>query len=232
MRARSPRTDGPAPRAPPVRKLLLAAAAILVFAGGALVAIVVLTGEPRPLPAVPETIQAPPPPDGAPPPSPVPTTPAEALAPRPPPEPPPPVQYDAAPEPPPPDSWEAVTPVARAGALGNIGAALNRGLATLAPAIGACQGEAAARGGLVAPTDNYTEARDEAPPPDATTTILVLQVESLRDQVRIVEAPVEAAGRASSGYVACLQRVLRGQSFAAAGAEPGHRYRILYPVAY
>jgi len=217
-----------------VRRLLLVGLAILVFAGGALVAIVVLTGEPRRLPAAPETIQAPEPPPGVPPPEPpvVPTTPAEALAPRPPPEPPAPVDYEAAPEPPPPGSWEAVQPVARAGALGSIGGALTRGLATLAPAIGACQQEAAARGGLVAPTDNYTEARDEAPPPDATTTILVLQVEAQRDQIRIIEAPVEAQGRASPGYVACIQRVLRGQTFAAAGAQPGNRYRILYPVAY
>jgi len=216
-----------------VSKLAAAVAGIVLFAGGAIAAIVVLTGEPRPRAPAPETLQAPPAAEmPTPGPSAPPSTPAEALAPRAPPEPPPPVQYDTAPEPPPPDSWEAVTPVARAGALGNIGAAVTRGLATLAPAIGACQSEAEARGGLVAPSDNYTEARDEVPPPDATTTILVLQVESLRDQVRIVEAPVEAAGRASSGYVACVQRVLRGQSFAAVGAQPGHRYRILYPIAY
>lgn len=214
-------------------KLAGAVAGIAVFAGGAVGAILYLTAEPRRGPTAPETIQAPVPPPGVPPEAPAaPTTPAEALAPRPPPEAPPPVVYDTAPEPPPPDSWEAVTPVARAGSLGNVGGAVTRGLAALAQAIGACQGEAQARGGLVAPTDNYTEARDEAPPPDDTTTILVLQIESLPEQVRIVEAPVESPGRASPGYVACIQRVLRGQTFAAPGARPGHRYRLLYPVAY
>lgn len=210
------------------QKLLLAAGGIAVFFGGAIYAIVALTDEPRRQAPVPETIQAPlaaePPPD----PGPVPHTPAEALAPRPPPEPPAPVQYDAAPEPPPPGSWEAITPVARAGSLGPIGSAVGRGLNALKPQLSACWNEAAASGGLVAPTDNYTEARDEAPPPDQTTTILVLQVETMVDQVRIIEAPVESQGSASYGLVACAQRVLRGQTFDAPGARPGQRYRILH----
>lgn len=193
-----------------LQRLLLVAAAIVLFAGGALFAIIALTREPRRAASVPETIQAPPPPEG----------------PR---EPPPPeVQYDAPPEPPPPGSWESIAPVARAGSLGAVGTAVGRGLNALQPALADCWSEAAARGGQVAQEDNLTEARDEAPPADGTTTVLVLQVETLADQVRIVEAPLESQGSASDGLVACAQRVLRGQTFDAPGAQPGQRYRILH----
>lgn len=212
-------------------KLAIPAAGILLLASAAILAIASLTGDPRPQPAAPETIQAPPPPPGVPPePPPVPTTPAEALAPREPPEASPPVQYDEAPEPPPPGSWEAITPVARAGSLGPAGAAVARGINQLAAALGACRTEAAGRGGLVAPTDNYTETREEAPPPDEYTTILVLQVETLAEHVQIVEAPVESQGQASYGQVACAQRVLRGQVFPAPGVKAGVRYRILHTL--
>lgn len=211
-----------------LQRLLLVAAAIVLFAGGALFAIIALTREPRRAASVPETIQAPPPPEGPREPPPAPSTPAEALAPRPPPEPPPQVQYDAPPEPPPPGSWESIAPVARAGSLGAVGTAVGRGLNALQPALADCWNEAAARGGQVAQEDNLTEARDEAPPADGTTTVLVLQVETLADQVRIVEAPLESQGSASDGLVACAQRVLRGQTFDAPGAQPGQRYRILH----
>ncbi|MBI5069156.1 MAG: hypothetical protein HZB56_13045 [Deltaproteobacteria bacterium] len=212
-------------------KLGLAAGGIAAFAALALVAIVRLTDEPRRVAQGPETIQPAPPPDGPPPQPPqVPTSPAEALAPRAPPEPAPPVQYDKAPDPPPPESWEAVPVSARAASLGTLGAAVGRSVNALQPQLAACWAEADARGGAVAPTDNYTETREGEPPPDATTTILVLQVESHTDELQIVDAPVEAQGTASYGVVACAQRVLRGHRVPAPGVQAGQRYRILQPL--
>jgi hypothetical protein len=141
--------------------------------------------------------------------------------------PPPPMIQDAPPPRPARDSWEAVPAVARPAALGPLGGAIGRGLLELQPRISACFDEdTQARFGQ----QGYTAVKDYAPMDDHGSTILVLQVETLAGAARIVDAPVETRGGASDGLIACVQRVLRGHSTPVPQAQPGARYRILYPV--
>jgi hypothetical protein len=68
--------------------------------------------------------------------------------------------------------------------------------------------------------------QDHAPLQDVGSTILVLQIETLDDEARIVDAPVETMGGASDGLVACAQQVLRGHTVQVAGVKAGKRYRV------
>lgn len=139
----------------------------------------------------------------------------------------PPIQYGPPPTRPPEGSWEAVAPVARPAALGRIGAAIGRELNEIQPHVAECFAAAtAARHSGQA----VSSVQDEAPLDDAGTTILMLQVETLEGQVRIVDAPVETRGRAGDAVIACVQQALRGQTFAVPDARPGSRHRILYTL--
>jgi len=135
--------------------------------------------------------------------------------------------YEQAPPKPPPGSWEAVAVSARAGALGPVGVAVSGELAELQPRLSECFEEVAqSRYGQVP----FSRTSDFTPPDGTGTPILQLQLEMSAGQVRIVDAPVDAQGRASDGLVACAQSVLRGRVVAAPGAKPGERARLLFQL--
>ena len=128
---------------------------------------------------------------------------------------------------PPEDSWEAVTPVARAGSIGRLGGAITQALNELKPALDDCFSAASqARNAGQA----VTEVKDEVVAEGDVATTLMLQVEGLAGQVRIVDAPVEMRGTASDGLIACAQGILRGQVIPAAAVKPGTRYRMPLPA--
>lgn len=138
-----------------------------------------------------------------------------------------PIEYGPAPTKPPKGSWEAVAPVARAGSLGPLGAAIAQGLAELKPALSECFSETLqARNAGQA----VTAVMDEVAAEDNGATTLMLQVEGLAGEVRIVDAPVEMRGNASDGLIACAQQALRGQVIPAGAARRGTRYRIPFPL--
>ena len=211
-------------------KVVAAVGAILLLAGGAMLAVYLMSRDSGPV-----DVAAPPPP----PPPPVAQEPAPAalpgpdltrLSPAPAGAPAPPPAYGPPPPEPPPGTWEAVPPVPRLGKLGAAGAALNVRLNELEPRIVNCFEQASARGGRLAGTDNLTETRDYGQVADSGVTVLMLQVETLAGAVRIVDAPVEAQGSASPGAVACVQGIFRGQVVPAPGAKAGERYRILHTL--
>lgn len=214
-----------------MKKIAAAVGAILLLAGGAMLAVYLLSRDPAAL-AAPAAPLPPPPVVSEPAPAPValPAPDLSRLAPAPPsPAPEPPV-YGPAPPEPPAGSWESVTPVPRLGRLGPPGAALNVRLNELQPRISTCFAQAGARGGRVAEADNYTETRDASQVSDAGAAVLMLEVEALGGALRIVDAPVETQGSASPGAVACVQGLLRGQVVQAPGAKAGERYRILHTL--
>ena len=138
------------------------------------------------------------------------------------------VERDAPPPPPPRDSWEAVPVTARAGALGPLGTAVGRELNDLHDRLSACFDEdAQARHG----TQPISAVRDAAPLEDPGMPVLMLQLEAGGNQVRIVDAPVEARGGASDGLIACAQRVLRGQVFEAPVGRQAGRHRLLLTLS-
>jgi hypothetical protein len=205
-----------------MRKLLIAAVAILVLAGGAMLAIVLQSG--------------PGPGGGDPPPVVIPAVPVPAvtLAPQARVDlsqvgtgqgPPPPMQYAPPPPRAPAGTWEAVPPLARLPGS-PAGRAIQAALAQVQPRLSACfDDDAQARHGqapVTAGKEQYASVDEGA------ETILVLQVETLRDAVYIVDAPVESRGGASDGLIACAQQALRGQTFPAPGSTPGGRMRVLH----
>jgi hypothetical protein len=219
-----------------VRPLLLTAAAIVALGVAALLLVAKLTAyTPPATDAAPPVAEAPPPaapppvvPAGPAGPVPSPTLDVEAirreLKPA---VPGPPVVYGPGPPKPPEGSWEAVPLAARPAAAGPQGAALGRELNELQPRLSACFDEdAQARHGQ----EKFTTVRDAAPMEDNGATILVLEVEELSGQLRIVDAPVETRGAASDGLIACAQRVLRGHTVAAPGSAAGKRHRALFPL--
>lgn len=135
--------------------------------------------------------------------------------------------YEAPPPPPPVGSWEAVRPVARPSALGPVGAVVGRALLELKDQLDGCFDEdVQARHGRNA----VTRTRDNAPIEDDSQTILMLQIETQRGSVWIVDAPIENQGPASDGLVACAQQVLRGVVIEAPGTKAGQRHRVLFTL--
>jgi len=213
------------------RTFLAGLIAILALAAASVAVVLLLTGDGR-LPARAAIEPAPPPPT---PPAPL----AGAASPASPPSSdlpagllgqgvPVAVERDLPPPPPPRDSWEAVPVTARAGALGPLGAAVGRELNDLHERLSACFDEdVQARHG----TQPVTAVRDGAPQDDAGMPVLMLQLEAGGNQVRIVDAPVEARGGASDGLIACAQRVLRGQVFEAPTGRQGGRHRLLLTLS-
>lgn len=138
-------------------------------------------------------------------------------------------QYEVgvAPPPPPPGSWEAVKIAPRAAALGKVGVAVSQELNELHPALSECLGEESqARHGTTA----VSAVQDAQPQDDSGVPVLVLQLETMNGAIRIVDAPVEARGRASDGQLACVQSKLRGHVVDAPGTRGGDRYRLFYTV--
>jgi hypothetical protein len=119
-----------------------------------------------------------------------------------------------------------VPPVARLASLGAIGRAVNRGIAALGPQLGACfdEGTRSRFGGARHTAPEGQGAADD----EGGAVVLLLELETLDDQVRIVDAPVQSAGGASDGLLACAQQVLRGQTLAAPGIHGGTRHRVPY----
>jgi hypothetical protein len=215
-----------------VNKLVAGLAGIAVFTAAALAAVWFLTSRDAKVPeSAPAAAEAPPP---APAPAPAATgiPPSAFLGPQTPPLPPPPAPpnvYGAPRYEPPRGSWEAVPVVARPSALGPLGGAIGRGLNELQPKLAACFDEdTQARFGR----EGYTRARDAETMDEQGTTVLVLQIETGRDEAHVVDAPVETRGRASDGLIACAQRVLRGQQFSAPGVKvaAGQRFRMLHSL--
>jgi len=222
----------PPPKSIFSRKLLLAGGALVALGGGAVVAVTLATSGgpwPSPAPAL-EPVGTPAPPADLadagymPPPPPLPKDPTSGLSILPTGGPAAPPPTDALPPKPPKGSWEAVPPSARAATLGPVGAAVGRELIDLQPRLAACFDEVSqARNGQqpVSETQDGTLAEGGA-------TVLMLELETSPDEVRIVDAPLESRGGASDGLVACAQRVLRGHRLAAPGAKPGQRFRLLH----
>ncbi len=150
----------------------------------------------------------------------------QELAERPPPPPPPTIPAVPRPEPPA-GSWEAVEPRARASDLGALGPAIGRELNELHDKVGVCFDEdVQARHGGRPPTEvqGFNSLEESGVP------VLMLQLETGHDQVRIVDAPVETRGHAGDGLLSCAQHVLRGKSLAVPGASAGTRLRLMYPL--
>ncbi|HTN54482.1 MAG TPA: hypothetical protein VML50_18885, partial [Anaeromyxobacter sp.] len=126
--------------------------------------------------------------------------------------------------PPPKGSWAAVPATARIAALGPLGREIRAGLDDLAPRLSRCaEAEVQARHG--GQEVSGLQGADEKGAP-----ALMLEIETLDGEVRIVDAPVETRGQADDGLFACAQRALRGQVIPAASARPGSRIRLLYPL--
>jgi hypothetical protein len=126
--------------------------------------------------------------------------------------------------PPPRDSWQAVKATAKPGSLGPLGREIMGGLDDFQGRIARCVDvDVQARHGTL-PVSGLDGADELAPPS------LMLELETLDGEVRIVDAPVEARGRADDGLFACAQKVLRGQTITAASAHRGQRIRLLYPL--
>jgi len=141
-----------------------------------------------------------------------------AAIPVPPPQPPAPPPLP----PPPADSWEATKVLVRAGSLG---AAITR---ELQPAVGECfdevmQARFGPQGGKVT-TVEYGAMEDTGEP------VVLLNIETIADGARIVDAPVETRGRVSDGLLACAQAALRGKEVSVPGTAPGQRFRVRYPI--
>lgn len=142
--------------------------------------------------------------------------------------PPAPMAYAPAPPPPPPESWEAV-PLSSPRSMGPVGAALRLALEETAPQLAACLRAAPStspRGAAVSAAAGDDEAADGSSEP-----ALVLHVEALAGQLRVVDAPVLAWGGMSEGSAACAQQLLKGRTFPAVAAKAGARYRVVQPIA-
>lgn len=129
---------------------------------------------------------------------------------------------------PPSDSWEAV-PVASSRVRGGdpIMAAVGRELIDLHELLSACfEPEVAARQGAA----TYSPVKPEESMDDAGTTVLLLQLETQTNAVRVVDAPVASSGGASDGTLACVQGLLRGKVFEAPGARAGERRRLQHQL--
>lgn len=125
---------------------------------------------------------------------------------------------------PPKESWEAITPAARASALGPVGADVGRDLLVVQDQLSTCFDAAvAAQSGRIAPT----QTADPTSHQDLRETILVLELETGSGTVRIADAPIESHGTADDATIACAQQILRGRTIRSPSAKPGGRHRLM-----
>ena len=82
---------------------------------------------------------------------------------------------------------------------------------------------------MVKPNKSALERRGRPSRADVYERLRV-QIQELRDEVKIVDAPVEARGGAPDALLACAQATLRGKRFPVAGAKAGQRIRMRYMV--
>lgn len=204
-----------------MRPLVLGAVAIALFGLAAFAAIFFLTGDGPSVPrAAPGPVAAAPEPA---PPAPLPTGGAAGPFYQPPP-PNPAVEVPVPRYQPPKGSWEAITPAARASALGPVGADVGRELIALQDQLSTCfDAEVAAQSGRIVPT----RTADPTSQQDLSETVLVLQLETGSGTVRIVDAPIESHGGAEDATIACAQRILRGRTIDSPSARPGGRHRLM-----
>jgi len=141
----------------------------------------------------------------------------------------PPIAYGPPPVRAPAGTWESIPPARRLS--GPVGQAVARGLAELQPTLSGCFDEVAqARYGEQKIAETAADFASLQDGDAGASTVLMLQIETLKDAVRIVEAPLEARGDASDGLVACAQAALRGRTFPAPGVAPGIRQRLLHAL--
>jgi hypothetical protein len=55
-------------------------------------------------------------------------------------------------------------------------------------------------------------------------------MEARMDALEIADTEVEREGSASPGFVTCCRDAIRGFRIDAAGARPGQRFRLMYPL--
>lgn len=126
-----------------------------------------------------------------------------------------------------PGSWEA-TPIAAQGrALGRAGVDLEQGLQDLQAEISRCFSKAGQSGYAGRRVLEIKNPEGD----DTGRTIVVLQVEADRGELRISEAPVEIRSGASNATLACVQDKLRNVSVSSSAQVPAHRFRLRYAVA-
>jgi hypothetical protein len=113
--------------------------------------------------------------------------------------------------------------VARLASLGALGIAVHGGLQDLQPRLSDCF-DRPGRSGAVRTAADAAEGAVVGP------TVLVLELETGTDEVRIVDAPVATRGETDDAVVGCAQQLLRGQAFGARGARAGTRHRVLHPL--
>lgn len=204
-----------------MRPLVLGAVAIALFGLAAFAAIFFLTGDGPSVPrAAPGPVAAAPEPA---PPAPLPTGGAAGPFYQPPP-PNPAVEVPVPRYQPPKGSWEAITPVARASALGPVGTDVGRDLLVVQDQLSSCfDASVAAQRGRAAPT----QTADPTSHQDLAETILVLELETGSGSVRIVDAPIESHGAADDTVIACAQQILRGRTIESPFAKPGARHRLM-----
>jgi hypothetical protein len=195
-----------------VRNFLFALAAIVLVTIGAVAFIYKVTGDDEPRRAAKvEFVEAPP----APPPPPA--EPRQVPANmdfRQPEVPPPPLVVSPAPPKPAPGTWGAVPAVPRTKGLGANAGPVGRGLAELAPALASCYGADVAK----------MDDSNEIP-------TLVLSLETRNGEIAVVDAAPMAGGGATDQLFACAIRVVKGRTFAAPGAKPGQRQRLIHPIS-
>jgi hypothetical protein len=124
-------------------------------------------------------------------------------------------------------TWEATPIAGRARALGRAGVDLEQELLELRAPLSACftsEGQSRHLGRPV--------AQVAAPAIDDTgSTVVVLQVEAQRGELRILGAPVEVRSGATDATLACVQDTLHDVRVASAATPPGPRFRLRFTVA-
>jgi hypothetical protein len=125
---------------------------------------------------------------------------------------------------PPRDSWLAVKAIAKPQQLGPLGRELVSGLEDFQSRLVRCTDPdvQARHGGQ--PVAGLDGADQQGPPS------LLLLLETLDGEIRIVDAPVESRGGADEVFFACAQKVLRGQTITAPSARRGDRIRFMFPL--
>lgn len=127
---------------------------------------------------------------------------------------------------PPTSEWSQATVVSPFGA-GSPAPAVTRALVALRPRLADCfEPTTQGRWGRLGPAFSHLEG---LPPPAVGPAILMLEVESDGQSLRIVDAPAEIRGSASDGTLNCAQAALRGATLPVA-TQDAKRFRMRWPL--